>query len=90
MLRWKKYALVIMVFALLGTNVMAQQMTLEEAIATARERSAEAVAARSNFVSSYWSYRTYLADRLPDSSTGLLPNCRTTTLETCITLASTT
>ncbi|MCI5719130.1 MAG: TolC family protein [Bacteroidales bacterium] len=65
MLRWKKYALVIMVFALLGTNVMAQQMTLEEAIATARERSAEAVAARSNFVSSYWSYRTYLADRLP-------------------------
>ncbi|MDD7454659.1 MAG: hypothetical protein PUK70_00170 [Bacteroidales bacterium] len=37
MLRWKKYALVVMVFALLGTNIMAQQMTLEEAIATARE-----------------------------------------------------
>lgn len=43
----------------------AQEMTLEEAVATARQKSAEALAAKSNFVSSYWAYRTYKADRLP-------------------------
>ena len=58
------FAAVLTMFLSLGA-AMAQEMTLEEAIATARERSAEAVAARASFVSSYWAYRTYKADRLP-------------------------
>ena len=40
-------------------------MTLDEAIAAARESSVAALEARSSFVSSYWAYRSYKASRLP-------------------------
>lgn len=40
-------------------------MTLDGVIATARERSVQALAAKSNFVSEYWAYRSYQASRLP-------------------------
>lgn len=40
-------------------------MTLGQAIAAARERSVAALQARHSFVSVYWAYRAYRADRLP-------------------------
>lgn len=41
------------------------RMTMEEAISRARQESVQALKARSAFVSSYWSWRTYRASRLP-------------------------
>lgn len=45
--------------------VNAQPMSLEDAIAEARRNSVQAIEARSNFVSDYWSWRSYQASRLP-------------------------
>lgn len=42
-----------------------QRMTLDEAIGTARRQSVTALAARSSFISNYWSYRSYRASLLP-------------------------
>ena len=41
------------------------QMSLEEAINTARHQSVEALEARQAFISTYWAYRSYKASRLP-------------------------
>ena len=43
----------------------AQEMTLDQVIETARTNSVEALEARSEFISSYWAYRSYKASRLP-------------------------
>ena len=42
-----------------------RQMTLEEAIGTARSQSVAALQAKHAFVSTYWAYRSYQASRLP-------------------------
>ena len=48
------------------TTVSAQnEMSLDEAIHTARYRSVEALEARQAFISTYWAYRSYRASRLP-------------------------
>ena len=41
------------------------QMSLDEAIHTARHQSVEALEARQAFISTYWAYRSYQASRLP-------------------------
>ncbi|MBQ0145172.1 MAG: TolC family protein [Bacteroidales bacterium] len=41
------------------------RMTLDEAIATSRRQSVQALEAKHAFVSTYWAYRSYLASRLP-------------------------
>lgn len=41
------------------------EMTLSEAIHTARTQSVEALQARQSFISTYWAYRSYKASRLP-------------------------
>ena len=48
------------------THASAQnEMSLDEAIHTARMQSVEALQARQSFISKYWSYRSYQASRLP-------------------------
>lgn len=47
------------------TIVRAQEMTLDEAIRIARTSSVQALKARQAFVSSYWSWRSYQASKLP-------------------------
>ena len=42
-----------------------EQMTLDQAIHTARNQSVEALEARQAFISTYWAYRSYKASRLP-------------------------
>jgi hypothetical protein len=57
-----------MVFTLLLLPCMAkaqETFTLEQAINRARTESVQALKARASFVSSYWSWRSYLASRLP-------------------------
>lgn len=46
----------------------AQSMTLNDAVETARRQSVTALAARSAFISDYWSYRAYKASLLPSLS----------------------
>lgn len=41
------------------------RMTLDEAIATSRRQSVQALEAKHAFVSTYWAYRSYLASSLP-------------------------
>lgn len=41
-----------------GSEALAQRLTLDEAIGVARLQSVEALAARSEFVSSYWAWRS--------------------------------
>ena len=41
------------------------EMSLDEAIQTARHQSVEALEARQAFISTYWAYRSYKASRLP-------------------------
>lgn len=48
------------------TDISAQKnMTLSEAIYTARNQSVAALEARQAFISTYWAYRSYKASRLP-------------------------
>lgn len=42
-----------------------EQMSLDEAVHTARSQSVEALQARQSFISTYWAYRSYKASRLP-------------------------
>lgn len=44
---------------------LAQPMTLDEAISTARTQSVAALSAKASFVSDYWAWRSYQASRLP-------------------------
>lgn len=57
-------------FALAGAcgGAAAQEMTLETVLEEARTRSVASVSAKSEFISSYWSWRSYLASRLPSLS----------------------
>lgn len=62
--------ILIILFSLLtlssaDTFSQVQQLTLDEAIRMARERSREALSARHRFRSSYWSFQTYRATYLP-------------------------
>lgn len=50
---------------LLCGSVGAQRMTLAEALDLAGGQSVEALAARNEFVSAYWAWRSYKASRLP-------------------------
>ena len=62
----KKLYLIIYTMILLCRPAAAQeQMSLDEAIYTARMQSVEALQARQSFVSTYWAYRSYKASRLP-------------------------
>ena len=59
---------ILTIFTLLATSVLTlaqEQMTLSQAIHTARNQSVEALAARQSFISTYWAYRSYKASRLP-------------------------
>ena len=49
----------------LGAELGAQEMNLDNVIDIARSRSVRALAAKSEFVSSYWAWRAYQASRLP-------------------------
>jgi len=51
-----------------GAVLGQQNLTLSQAVSTARERSVEALSARHSFVSAYWAYKTYQASRLPSLS----------------------
>ena len=53
-------------------KVFGQEMTLEAAISEAKAKSVAAVEARSEFLSSYWQYRSYLASLKP--SVGIYGN----------------
>lgn len=53
------------VFLVLNSLAAQHRMTLDEAIATARSQSVQALKARHAFVSTYWAYRSYQASRLP-------------------------
>ena len=57
-------------FAIAGAcgGAAAQEMTLETVLEEARTRSVASVSAKSDFISSYWSWRSYLASRLPSLS----------------------
>lgn len=56
------------VIALISATITASaqnEMTLSEAIHTARTQSVEALQAKQSFISTYWAYRSYKASRLP-------------------------
>lgn len=61
----KHKTIVILLLVASAVSLYSQEMTLQEVIDSARTRSVSAVAAKSNFVSSYWSWRSYQASRLP-------------------------
>lgn len=50
---------------IISIPIAAQQMTMDDAIRTARSQSVAAMEARHAFVSTYWAYRSYKASRLP-------------------------
>ena len=52
-------------FAAAITTSAQEEMTLAQAINTARNQSVEALEARQAFISTYWAYRSYKASRLP-------------------------
>ena len=56
---------IILICTALGIAGAQEEMTLAEAIHTARQQSVEALQARQSFISTYWSYRSYQASRLP-------------------------
>lgn len=56
---------IVMSFTLVCNVGYAQPMFLDDVIAIARRSSVQAIEARSNFVSDYWSWRSYQASRLP-------------------------
>ena len=67
--------LLVLEMALLAVTPMkvwGQEITLEEAISEAKAKSVAAVEARSEFLSSYWQYRSYLASLKP--SVGIYGN----------------
>ena len=49
----------------LSTAAAQEQLSLDQAIHTARHQSVEALEARQAFISTYWAYRSYKASRLP-------------------------
>ena len=65
---FRKTLFLVLACAGAGQFASAQEMTLETVIEEARERSVAAVSAKSEFISSYWAWRSYLASRLPSLS----------------------
>lgn len=62
----KRLLLMLLTLVLALTTLSAQnEMSLDEAIHTARHQSVEALEARQAFISTYWAYRSYKASRLP-------------------------
>lgn len=62
----KRFLLTLLTLVLALTTLSAQnEMSLDEAIHTARHQSVEALEARQAFISTYWAYRSYKASRLP-------------------------
>ena len=62
----KRFLSTILTLTLSFTASFAQnQMSLDQAIHTARHQSVEALEARQAFISTYWAYRSYQASRLP-------------------------
>ena len=59
----KRLLLLLCVFA--SHVSVAQQLSLENAISTARTQSVAALETRQSFISTYWAYRSYKASRLP-------------------------
>jgi len=58
--------LVFLISALLvSTMTLGQNVSLKEAIQIAREQSVPALEAKQSFISTYWTYRSYKASRLP-------------------------
>lgn len=57
-------ALALYLAAMPGTHAQ-MRMTMEDAIATARSQSVEALEARQAFISTYWAWRSFRASRLP-------------------------
>ncbi len=57
-------ALALCLAAMHGTHAQ-MRMTMEDAIATARSQSVEALEARQAFISTYWAWRSFRASRLP-------------------------
>ncbi|MDE5812870.1 MAG: TolC family protein, partial [Muribaculaceae bacterium] len=51
-----------------GLPTQAREITLDEAVLMARSRSVDAAVALNQLRTSYWSYRTYRADLLPEVS----------------------
>ena len=74
----KHIALLGFLFLLLGVQGFGQSkktLSLEECIAIARSESPSAKIARKNYEASYWSYRSFKADYLPNVSlTGNTPS----------------
>lgn len=68
-------SLIALLFPFIIVAQTASQITLSEAIALARVQSVDAVVALNELKTSYWEYRTFKADLLPEVNlTGTLPN----------------
>ena len=62
----KRLYLTISLFvSVFGVTMAQEDMSLADAIRTARHQSVEALEARQAFISTYWAYRSYQASRLP-------------------------
>lgn len=59
-------ALAVITTARAGDSSGVMQITLDEAIATARVRSVDAAVALNELKTAYWQYRTFRADLLPE------------------------
>ncbi|MDK2978492.1 MAG: hypothetical protein PWP52_1206, partial [Bacteroidales bacterium] len=70
----KKEALYIVIALIIGSlNLSAQptlteELTFDEVVQLAREQSPDAIMAKHRFRASYWEFRTYKADYLPNLS----------------------
>lgn len=68
-------SLIVLLFPFIITAQTASQITLSEAITLARVQSVDAVVALNELKTSYWEYRTFKADLLPEVNLiGTLPN----------------
>lgn len=69
-----KRILTLIVYISIGASSHAQHLTLIDAIHTAQQQSYDAMVARLNYMSQYWSYRSFRAELLPavNLSGGLL------------------
>ncbi len=80
MMNYKAILAVLLAFAGFSANAQESNtrlITLEEAIITARVQSVDAAVALNELKTSYWSYRTYRADLLPEMNfNATLPSYR--------------
>lgn len=76
--KWRLGILLLKLWMLLGSPLKAQQeaplvLTLRETIELAADSSLEAFRTKNLFLSSYWEYRTFRAERLPSLTLNLTP-----------------